>query len=143
MPQDITSTASACVGIAGFPSTVRKYGATLSLPCQGCASKLNPQRCPVAPQDSTSSILQSHVVHLIGAGQHALIPQYCCHLRKGARHVVYQIFLTRLTGAPMEDCRTAWLQADAWFAGWHGGDMVPNEMCLISEKARAQQRFYC
>ena len=52
-----------------------------------------------------SSILQAYVAHLIGEGQHELVPQYCCHLRAGARHFTYQIFLSRLTSAPMADCQ--------------------------------------
>ena len=64
-----------------------------------------PRPWPAAPQDSTSSILQAYVVHLIDAGQHQLVPQYCCHLRAGARHLTYRIFLARLTSAPMADCQ--------------------------------------
>lgn len=56
-----------------------------------------------------SSILQAYVAHLIGEGQHELVPQYCCHLRAGARHFTYQIFLSRLTSAPMADCQVHFL----------------------------------
>ena len=37
-------------------------------------------------QDSVNALLQLYLMHLIDAGQHALLPLYTCHLRGDVRH---------------------------------------------------------
>lgn len=87
-------------------------------------------------QDVLNKVVQAYVAHLMDSGQDELVPQYCCHLRQGLRHLSYAIFLEALTTRPMPECRAAFQLAHAWFSGWRGGDVVPDEMLIIADKVR-------
>lgn len=73
------------------------------------------------------------MVHAMQSGATWLVPQLACHLRAGRRHLTYAIFAEELTAAPIAECAEAYAQADAWFSGWQGGDVQPDEMLIITD----------
>ncbi len=74
------------------------------------------------------------MVHAMQSGATWLVPQLACHLRAGRRHLTYAIFAEELTAAPIAECAEAYAQADAWFSGWQGGDVQPDEMLIITDQ---------
>lgn len=52
-------------------------------------------------QDSCNALLQLYLMHLIDAGQHALLPVYACHMRADVRHEVRARLTWRLWEFPL------------------------------------------
>ena len=48
----------------------------------------------------------------------------------------YSIFLEELTRRSIAECGAAFTEAEAWFSGWQGGDVQPDEMLLIVDQVR-------
>lgn len=98
-----------------------------------------PAAAYTALHDLLQRLVQVYAVHLVDSGNHDLVPPYACHLRSGLRHATYLLFMEHLASqGDFEACRRAHKLASEWFGMWQGGDMAPQEMAIISEKASAK-----
>ena len=48
----------------------------------------------------------------------------------------YSIFAEELTQRPIAECAAAFVEADAWFSAWQGGDVQPDEMLIIADQVQ-------